>query len=299
MELRELRKGRRKVKIGLRIPGTGSKMPFDKFCQWCKENGFEAIDVSRITKENAKTVADAALVVGSVDLAGVREILSSDAKKQKDGAEAAKSAIQAAADNGAKIMFCVLMPEDATKGRAANFEIWKQTFPPIVEFAASKGVSIAIEGWPGPGPYYPSLGCTPEMFRAIFEACPLPALGVNYDPSHLVRIGIDYDRFLYEFGSRLKHVHGKDTVFDQEALYLHGNLGPTFKRPGGFGEDWWRYCIPGEGLVDWGRVIKRLEDVGFDGIISVELEDSRYWRTWEAESEGLLRSKTHLKKFMR
>ena len=74
--------------------------------------------------------------------------------------------------------------------------------PPIAEFAASKDVTIAIEGWPGPGPAYPALGCTPEMWRAMFEACPSPGLGLNYDPSHLVRIGIDYLRALNEFAPR-------------------------------------------------------------------------------------------------
>ena len=42
-----------------------------------------------------------------------------------------------------------------------------------------------------------------------------------------------------------------------------------------------------------------LEDVGFDGIVSVELEDYRYWRTWEAESEGLIRSHEFLSCFVR
>ena len=103
----------------------------------------------------------------------------------------------------------------------------------------------------------------------MFAECPR-GLGVNYDPSHLVRIGIDYIRMLNEFAAHVVHVHGKDTDFDQEALYLHGNLGPSFHASRGFGEDWWRYTIPGDGVVDWLKVVQRLEDEGFDGIISVE-----------------------------
>lgn len=287
------------MKIGLRIPSEGGKMPFDQFCKWCKDNGFDAVDVGRITPEVAQTAAAAGLVIGTVDLPGTRDLVCADPEKQAAGAEAAKAAIQAAADNGASIMFCVFVPADPTLGRAKNFEIWKQTVPPIVEFAESKGVSIAMEGWPGGFPYYPALGCTPEMFRAMFEACPSPAFGLNYDPSHLVRIGVDYLRALNEFASRVKHVHGKDTVFDDEALYLHGNLGPTFKRARGFGEEWWRYCIPGDGVVDWLKVVQRLEDEGFDGIISVELEDYRYWKDWEHQADGLCRSREHLAMFVR
>jgi len=46
-------------------------------------------------------------------------------------------------------------------------------------------------------------------------------------------------------------------------------------------------------------VTRRLEDEGFDGIISVELEDHRYHRTWESESEGLRRARAHLAQFVR
>jgi len=287
------------VKNGLRIPGAARQMPFEKFCRWCKDNGFEAIDVGEITPAIVKAVRDAGLVIGSVDIPGIRDMLSVDKSKQKAGTEGAKAAIQAAADNGVSIMFCVLVPEDASLGRQKNFDLWKETFPPIAEFAESKGVFIAVEGWPGPAPYYPSLGCTPEMWRAMFAACPSKGLGLNYDPSHLVRIGIDYMRALNEFAPYIRHAHGKDTVFDGEALYLHGNLGPSFRRPRGFGEDWWRYSIPGDGVVDWCKVVGRLEDEGFNGIISVELEDYRYWKDWDAQADGLRRSREHLARYVR
>ena len=287
------------MKIGLRIPGAGAQMPFDSFCGWCVDNGFEAVDVGTVTPQIAKTANDAGLVVGSADIQGVGDLLSVDKSKQKKGAEAAKASIQAAADNGVYIMFCVLVPEDGSLGRVKNFEIWKATFPPIVQFAESRGVTIALEGWPGPPPHYPTLGCTPEMLRLMYAECPSPSLALNYDPSHMIRMGVDYLRLLNEFASYVRHAHGKDTVFDAEAYYLHGNLGPTFYEPQTFGEDWWRYCIPGEGLTDWPKVLKRLEDEGFDGIISVELEDIRYYKDWDAQADGLRRSRAHLVQYMR
>ena len=290
------------MKIGLLIPGAGRDMPFEEFCHWCRDNGYQAIDVKNITPEIVKIVKDAGLVIGSVGdekLLGVPDLLSSDKSKQKKGAETAKVMIEAAADNGAKIIFCVLLPEDHTLGRAKNFELWKETFPPIVEFAESRNVTIVVEGWPGPRPYYPSLGCTPEIWRAMFEICPSGGLGLNYDPSHLVRIGVDYLRALNEFAPYVRHSHAKDTVFDSEAFYLHGNLGPSFHEPRRHGEDWWRYCIPGDGIVDWGKVIGRLEDEGYDGIISVELEDYRYSKDWEAQADGLRRSREYLAQHVR
>ena len=46
-------------------------------------------------------------------------------------------------------------------------------------------------------------------------------------------------------------------------------------------------------------VVARLEDTGYNGIVSVELEDYRYHGSWEAQAEGLRRSQRHLAQFVR
>ncbi|HET6384548.1 MAG TPA: sugar phosphate isomerase/epimerase [Armatimonadota bacterium] len=283
------------MKIGVRQVGP---LPQGEFCRWLKENDFSAIDVGEINPEVKKTVAEAGLEIGTADLGAAGQLLRKDAAQREAGVENCKKIIRAAAENGVKTLFCVFIPEDHAKGRAANFELWKETFPTVAQFAESQGVRIAMEGWPGPGPSYPALGCTPEMWRAMFAAVPSPAFGLNYDPSHLVRIGVDYRRALHEFADRVFHVHGKDTDLDSERLYEHGNLGPVFHGARGFGEDWWRYTIPGDGVVQWGKVIERLQDAGYDGIISIELEDYRYWKDWDARAAGLLRGKDHLAQFI-
>jgi sugar phosphate isomerase/epimerase len=209
---------------------------------------------------------------------------------------ASKEAMDAAAANGATKLFCVLLPPDPSKGRATNFARLEQTFGPVVRHAEEKGLMFAIEGWPGGGPHYGALAVTPETVRALLKAFPSPAIGLNYDPSHLIRIGVDHLRFLREFGEHVVHCHGKDCVYDSEALYLHGNLGPTFGKAKAFGEDWWRYTIPGEGSANWNAIFAELDHLGYDGFVSVELEDFRYHRTWEAESEGLIRSRRFLSK---
>jgi sugar phosphate isomerase/epimerase len=287
------------MKIGLRIPGEGRKRPFGEFCGWCRQAGFEGIDLGAVTAEAVRTAEDAGLEIGTADLPGTRDLCSADPAKQAAGAEAAKAAIRTAAENGVHRMFCVFVPEDVAAGRRANFENWAKSFPPVVEFAESQGVRLAMEGWPGPAPSYPALGCTPEMWRAMFAHCPSSFFGLNYDPSHLVRIGVDLLRALDEFAGKVIHVHGKDTEIDPERLYEHGNLGPTFTRPRPFGESWWRYTIPGDGVVHWGRLVARLEDAGFNGMISVELEDHRFHGSWEREAEGLQRSQRHLAHFVR
>jgi sugar phosphate isomerase/epimerase len=287
------------MKIGLRIPGRARDLAFPEFCNWCASSGFQAVDVGRVTPEVVHAIEAAGLVVGTADLPGTGDMLSQDPAKREAGTQAACEAIRQAAEHGVGTMFFVFVPPDGARGRAANFELWKEAFPPVLRCAEEQNVRLAMEGWPGGPPHYPALGCTPEMWRAMFREFPSPNFGLNYDPSHLVRLGIDYLRALVEFGDRIFHAHGKDTEINQEALYLHGNLGPTFQRPHAFGEDWWRYCIPGDGLVDWAKVVARLTEARFDGIISVELEDARYHQTWELESEGLIRSRNHLARFVR
>lgn len=287
------------MKIGLRIPGRARDLAFDEFCRWCAASGFQAVDVGRVTPETKQAIEAAGLVIGTADLPGTGDLMSPDAAKREAGTQAATEAIRQAAAGGVQTMFCVFVPPDGTRGRAANFETWKESFPAVLRCAEEQNVRLAMEGWPGGPPYYPALGCTPEMWRAMFSAFPSPHFGLNYDPSHLVRLGIDYLRALAEFGDRIFHAHGKDTEINAEGLYLHGNLGPTFQRPRAFGEDWWRYCIPGDGLVDWAKVAARLSEAGFDGIISVELEDARYHQTWELESEGLKRARNYLARFVR
>jgi sugar phosphate isomerase/epimerase len=44
---------------------------------------------------------------------------------------------------------------------------------------------------------------TPETYRATVRECASPLHSINYDPSHLLRMGIDPIRFLKEFAPRV------------------------------------------------------------------------------------------------
>lgn len=289
------------MKIGFRIPGKAREISFEDLCAWATQTGFGSIDLATPDAEQIRSARSVGLEIGTIDLPvpAMKGLLSPDPEKQQSGLTAAKQAIDGSAENGCHRMFFVLFPEDLTQKRNESFAIWKETFPEVVAHAETRSVRLALEGWPGPAPFYPALGCTPEMWRAMFAAVPSPAFGLNFDPSHLARIGVDWRRALDEFGDRVVHVHGKDADMDPERLYEHGTLGPTFRKSVPFGESWWRYTIPGEGMVDWCRLIGRLEDFQFDGVVSVELEDYRYHDTWELQADGLRRSLQHLARWVR
>jgi sugar phosphate isomerase/epimerase len=120
-------------------------------------------------------------------------------------------------------------------------------------------------------------------------------MGVNYDPSHLLRMGIDPLRFLREFASRVYHVHGKDTELIEEGLYRYGNFQePTFGKPHGFGAVNWRYTIPGHGAVRWVEIFRILAEAGYQGAVSIELEDENFCGTTEGEKAGILHARDFL-----
>lgn len=286
------------MKIGTRLPGFARQIGFDGYCQWLADKGFEAVDTPPLTKEIAQTCKKLGLGIGTCD-GRAGGLLSEDKAKQKEGLASLKKDLTAIARFGGHTYFTVLVPDNPLQPRAKSFEIFCNVYPKVVEHAEKEGVQIAIEPWPGPGPAYPSLGCSPESLRRIFAAIPSPNLGICYDPSHFARIQIDYVRLLHEFGGRVKHVHLKDTEIIQEKLYESGILGESYGHTYGFGEGWWRYTIPGEGSVDWELVLRRLEEFGFDGVLSVELEDHHFWATAELQQEGIVRARDYIVQFLK
>ncbi|MBI2192713.1 MAG: sugar phosphate isomerase/epimerase [Planctomycetes bacterium] len=287
------------MKIGVRIPPVGREMGIGSFAKWLSQQGFGAIDTPPLTPEVRSAVDAAGLQIGTVDAQHVRETLSPDEKVRAEGVKNLKTQITQTAALGGKILFTVLLPADPARGRKANFDIWKETWPEVLAHAEAAGVCFAIEWWPGPGPAYPALGCTPEMWRAMYRVTSSKALRMCYDPSHLARIQIDWMRSLHELGDRIVHVHAKDTEILPEKLYEMGNIGASFGVDMGFSEGWWRYCIPGDGVVNWQKVAARLEHIGFNGVFSVELEDHRYWKDGEAQKQGLIAARKHLAQFVR
>ncbi|MZQ87011.1 TIM barrel protein [Paenibacillus sp. 5J-6] len=287
-----------KLQIGMRIPPRIGSEGLALTAAWAAQAGLDVLDVPHLNPE-VKQICDAAgMGIGSVDAVQMGgTLLSKEDVRRENAAEAVKKQITEVAALGAKVMFMCLVPEDHSQTRQESFAIWKDTFPEIVGHAEREGVYIAIEGWPGPAPHYPTIGCTPEMWRAMFEALPSKHFGLNYDPSHMVRLGIDYLRALTEFGERINHCHGKDTEILHDELYECGILPATFGAKYGFSEGSWRYTIPGQGDVEWSKVAVRLDRLGYQGAISIELEDHRFWGTLEKEREGIVKAAAHLRNY--
>ena len=212
-------------------------------------------------------------------------MLSSDKGKRADAIARNGEYIRACAAHGSINHFAIMLPEDPGRPRKENFGYMVESYGELAPVLESNNARIVIEGWPGPG----ALCCTPEAYRAFFKEIPTTAMGVNYDPSHLVRQGIDPIRFLEEFVDRVYHFHGKDTEILSEGLYEFGHEQPaTFAKRIPYGEQAWRYTIPGHGVVRWVEILRVLEKGGYSGCISIELEDANFRGAAEDEQLGIL-----------
>jgi sugar phosphate isomerase/epimerase len=282
------------IAIGTLIPPKLRAQGIEVVAAWAKGIGLGALDLPEDFSHAAQVCREHGLRIGSVNGVGPGQLISKDDHRREEAVTRLREQIRALPGVGARVVFLCLVPEDRTQPIADSLAIYRETFPAIAAECEAAGVRIVFEGWPGPGPASPTLGYTPEQWRAMFAAVPSPALGLNYDPSHLVRLGIDYLRVLDEFKERIYHCHGKDTALLPEARYLYGALPPVLSRPAPFSGGAWRYCIPGAGAVDWSQVAYALEQAGYDGCVSIELEDARYWGTLEKEQQGITKAYRHL-----
>jgi sugar phosphate isomerase/epimerase len=171
-----------------------------------------------------------------------------------------------------------------------NITIFRELFTPLAAHAEAKDVKLAFENWPRNGTM---LATTPEMWDAMFNAVPSPALGLCYDPSHLYWQGIEYIQPIWDFRDRIYHAHAKDTEILPAARNCYGIYGRQLSETAQ--PNWWRYRLPGYGEVDWHRYVDTLYQIGYDAVLSVEHEDP----VWSVPSERALRGLQLARRFLK
>ena len=274
--------------IGLRIGGSDWQRDLPSFMNWIRKHRIGVLDLGGDADTAAKVVLDAGVKIGSADLGAFGDwqaLLSSSAETRKKTVEKISRYVETCCRLGIQNFFIVLIPENPALERKANLAYAIESFNALEPVLRAGGGKVVVEGWPGPG----ALACTPEGYRLLFAGCPPPVFGVNYDPSHLLRMGIDPVRFLHEFKDRVHHVHGKDADINHDALYEFGTeQPPTQAGVPAFGGSYWRYTIPGHGQSPWVRIFGILAEAKYAGAVSIELEDADFNGTSEGEQKGIL-----------
>lgn len=278
--------------LGFIVPRDLREVSYPEVCAWAAEQGFAFVDTHRVVPDGGHVARAARLRPGvpTITAATANEIFSPD-KRVRDGAvHTLIEWVDQASRQGITVALGLLNTVDPTITLAQNFDRFCATWGPVVAACERFGVRIALEPWPGRGT---NLCYAPEMFRRVFSAFDSPALGLCYDPSHFVWMGIDHLRVLREFAPRIYHVHAKDTEIIAEGLYEYGIAGRQFTEGRG-GSGWWRYRLPGYGVVNWRHVLSALYETGYDGAVSIEHEDPIYEGSEEQAKRGLILAQRYL-----
>lgn len=150
---------------------------------------------------------------------------------------------------------------------------WEEVLVPYwkeeVKFCEAHGIKkIAFEMHPGFCVY--NTATVLKIRDAVGDM-----VGANVDPSHLFWQGMDPVEVIRELGAHnaIYHFHAKDTKIDKKNCGINGVLDTG--RYGGMTRSWdFRTVGYGNGKETWNAIISMLKSVGYDGVISIEHEDS-------------------------
>jgi sugar phosphate isomerase/epimerase len=184
---------------------------------------------------------------------------------------------------------------DKNKSVDENFEKFKKVWKSLIRYAESKKVKVGIENcpmiftndeWPGGN----NLATTPAIWRRMFSEIKSDYFGLNFDPSHLLWMQMDYIKPLYEFSDKLFHVHLKDARVYRDKLNDVGIMATPleFHTP----------KLPGLGDIDWGKFISSLNDIRYKGPVCVEVEDKTFEGSIEDRKYSLVLCKRYLDKYL-
>ncbi len=199
-------------------------------------------------------------------------------------ADEMKHTARAAAKFGVKVVpgftgssiwpFLYSFPSNPPDLVAKGYQFFAESWHPILDVFDEVGVRFALEAHPTEIAFDIA---TAEM--AVQAIGGRKAFGFNFDPSHFGYQGVDYVGFIRKFGDRIYHVHMKDVGWSSrptEAGVFGGHLN--------FGDHrrYWDFRSLGHGNIQFEEIIRALNEVGYNGPLSVEWEDNGMDRMYGA-----------------
>ena len=264
-----------------------SQEKLEDVVKWARKVGFEALEVEfdshidlDLDKKRAEEIRSLfkRYDVEFSSLGYYPNCLDPDEKKRLGSCESLKKAIR-----GAQILevsrLNTFVGMDPGKSVEENLVLFERIFPELVDFAEEHKVKLMIENYP-----IMNIAYSPQIWKRMFEIIPSKNFGLNFDPSHLHWLGIDYIKPIREFKERIFGVHAKDTEILKEKLDQVGIQG----------EGWWRYRIPGFGEINWSRLVSTLNEIRYDGAVIIEQEDPLWSESSDSIKKGLMLGKRHL-----
>jgi sugar phosphate isomerase/epimerase len=304
------------MKLGF-LTAPFPELPLNEVAAWAGGNGFESLEIAcwpRATGPTRRYAGTSHIDVADLSSSRAGEIVDEVASQgltisglgfypnpmhpDRETREAAiahqKLVIEAAEKMGVRL-FNTFMGGDPSLHVDANWQRALEIWPPIVEHAKAHGVRITIENCPmifsyDEWPAGNNIAWSPYVWRRIIETWG-DTIGLNYDPSHLVWLMIDQERFIREFGPHIWHVQAKDVEINSDGLYERGSLS------GGIG--WQIPRLPGLGEAPWNRIFAALWRAGYDGDVIIEHEDRDFEGTDELVKRGFLLARDILRPYIK
>ncbi|MCX7664985.1 MAG: sugar phosphate isomerase/epimerase [Gemmataceae bacterium] len=155
-----------------------------------------------------------------------------------------KRALTLAKELGAK---CITTEPGGPVEVGASWQGALKTFveeiKPVAEHAEKEGVLLLVEPEPA------LLIETAEQFEEFMRHIDSPAVGLNFDIGHQFCVGEDPAESVRRLARWIKHVHLEDIAGSR----VHHHL------------------IPGEGAIDFASVLKALQEIQYNGWVTIEL----------------------------
>jgi sugar phosphate isomerase/epimerase len=124
-----------------------------------------------------------------------------------------------------------------------GLKLFIEELKPVLDHAAQVGVPLLVEPEPD------LLIETTDQYLEFASHFDTPFLGLNFDIGHVFCVNEDPAEAVRKVAPLIRHVHLEDIA----ATRVHHHL------------------IPGEGVIDFAAVLLALQEIGYDGWITIEL----------------------------
>ena len=279
------------------------QQPFEEALDWLKEHGFEAVELGTgnysparhcdlaklLESETARSelleaVTRRGMIVSALNCSG--KILDPDTTEREKSQVVFYRTVELAEKLGIGTVVTLSGgPGEPGGSKYPNWVAhywpresaelvrwqWDEVVTPFwrkaAQFAADRGVKIAIEAHPGQSVY----NTRPLLhLRAVAGA----NVGARFDPRHLFFLGMVPIRVIRALGENcIFLVHAKDTRLDPDEMAINGGF--DTRPETSVSERAWAYRTVGYGHDEawWRDFVSALRGVGYDGVLSVEHED--------------------------
>lgn len=133
-------------------------------------------------------------------------------------------------------------PRQADAGQDRLEKVFLDALRPASKVAEEEGVKLLIEPEPG------LLIENSDQFKKFIKNVGSNCVGLNFDIGHFYCVNEDPARLVYELADYVEHFHIED---------IRGRVH--------------NHLIPGRGEIDFRPVFAAMQDIGYDGFVTVEL----------------------------